>query len=65
MSGIFTLDQERVNARLRVLKDLVATQSLHDSPCPLLLAQLNELNVFCSKLQEHIHLLRSSLEKRA
>lgn len=65
MSGFFTLDQERVYARLRVLKDLVTTQSLRDSQCPLLLEQLNELNVLCSKLQEHIHLLRSSLEKEA
>lgn len=37
--------------------ELIAEQQLHEQPCPLLAAQLNELSVMCSKLQTEIRKL--------
>lgn len=56
-------DEEKLRKRLLVLKEMVAEQDLHERPCPLLAAQLNELAVLCERLQSHIRKLAECVEK--
>lgn len=55
--GHFYLSEEKVRTRLLTVMELIAEQQLHEQPCPLLAAQLNELSVMCSKLQTEIRKL--------
>jgi len=56
-------DEEKLRKRLLVLKELVTEQDLHEKPCPLLAAQLNELGVLCGRLQEDVRKLAACVEK--
>lgn len=56
-------DEEKLRKRLLVLKELVAEQDLHEKPCPLLAAQLNELGVLCGRLQSDVRTLAECVEK--
>jgi hypothetical protein len=44
--------------RLMVLKDLVSEHPIRTDPCPLLMTQLNELEVLLTKLQEQVRLMQ-------
>ena len=59
----FNLKEEKLYKRLEVIKDLIAEQPCRDSPCPLLLAQLNDLEVLTFKLQSTITELKETLEE--
>lgn len=56
-------DEEKLRERLLVLKELVSEQELHPRPCPLLAAQLNELDVLCGRLQSDVRKLAECVEK--
>lgn len=56
-------DEEKLRKRLLVLKELVSEQALHEKPCPLLAAQLNELGVLCGRLQSDVRKLAECVEK--
>lgn len=56
-------DEEKLRKRLLVLQELVAEQDLHEKPCPLLAAQLNELGVLCGRLQADIRVLAEAVQK--
>lgn len=58
-------DEEKLRKRLLVLKELVAEQNLHEKPCPLLSAQLNELGVLCGRLQSDVRKLAECVDKAA
>lgn len=59
----FYSDEEKLRKRLLVLKELVSEQDLHEQPCPLLAAQLNELGVLCGRLQSDVRALAEAVEK--
>jgi len=59
----FYSDEEKLRKRLLVLKELVTEQDLHEKPCPLLAAQLNELGVLCGRLQSDVRNLAECVEK--
>lgn len=59
----FYSDEAKLRNRLLVLKELVAEQELHEQPCPLLAAQLNELGVLCGRLQADVRKLAECVEK--
>ena len=56
-------DAEKINQRVRALKDLIAEHELHDTACRLLSMQLNELIVLCEKLQEYAVKLKDYLDE--
>ena len=58
-------DEEMTLARLRMLQTLVGEQDLHNKPCPLLAAQLNEIGVLCGRLQATIIKMAEHVEKAA
>ena len=58
----FYNDEEKRLKRLRTIKDLIAEQSLHEHPCPLLAKQLVELDVLCRLLQNDIRVLSSAVK---
>lgn len=57
--------EEKVRQRLLVLQEFVGTQPLHDKPCKLLAAQLNELGVICSKMQATLRELAKAVDEAA
>ena len=57
----FTISQEKTMRRLKVLQELLAERDLHAEPCPLLLAQLDELDVLLSKLASEVADMRRHL----
>lgn len=59
----FYSEEAKIRKRLLVLKELVAEQNLHEKPCPLLAAQLNELGVLCGRLQLDVRNLAACVEK--
>ena len=59
----FYSDEEKVRARLLVLKELVGEQEIYAKPCPLLAAQLNQLGVLCGRLQAEIRKLEECVQK--
>lgn len=59
----FNSIEEKTLIRVLVLKDLITAQSIHESPCRLLLTQLNEMNVMCSILQRNITELMAITQK--
>lgn len=63
MHSHFDTNQEPLMERLRVMKDIIAEQTLADSPCPLLASQLDELQIFGEKMVSLAHKLRESLEE--
>jgi hypothetical protein len=63
MRDHFYSDEEKIRSRLLVLQELVGEQDLHARPCPLLAAQLNELEVLCSRLQAEARKLSECVGK--
>lgn len=55
----FYTDEEKLFARLLEMQRCVSEQTLHAVPCPLLVSQLNELEVFTEKLLEHTKKLKA------
>ncbi len=65
MSQFFTLKQESLMAKLKVLRQMVNEQELRDAPCPLPVSQLEELRVFTGKLAEVTSKLLTDLKGKA
>ena len=59
----FDGDAEKMNQRVRALKDLITEHELHDTACRLLSMQLNELIVLCEKLQNYAVKLKDYLDE--
>lgn len=59
----FNTDEDKILTRMLVLKDLIAAQPIHETPCELLLIQLNEMNVLCTMLQRNITELTTMVKK--
>lgn len=53
MTYFYDQESKRLT-RLLVLKDVVAEHLIHTEPCPLLMSQLNELEVLLTKLQSEV-----------
>lgn len=59
----FDGDAEKINQRMRTLKDIISEHEIDDTACPLLSTQLNEMIVFCKKLQADAVKLKNYLDK--
>lgn len=59
----FNSSEDIILNRIIVLKDLIANQNIHETPCELLLMQLNEMNVLCSLLQKNISELSACTQR--
>lgn len=59
----FYINEEKLMKRILVLKELIAEQDLHEEPCLLLAAQLNELGVLCGRLQAEVRALAEAVKK--
>lgn len=53
----FHVEETTIYTELLLLKKLVSEQEIYDNPCPLLLCQLNELEVLLSLLQKRVGIL--------
>lgn len=63
MRNTFTMQEEGRFERLKVFQTEIAEQQLRESPCPLLIAQLNEMEVMAEKLLASVRALRNSVNK--
>lgn len=63
MSNHFTVTQEGMMVRLRVMQETIAEQELHAVPCPVLYSQLQEMEVFAKKLVSLTHQLKNSMKE--
>lgn len=62
MTAFFRGKDEAAYQRLLHMKACVEEQVLYGEPCPLLLSQLNELEVFGEKMVSLARQLRTSIE---
>lgn len=63
MRHIFTVSELTLQNELKVLQNIVATQNLQDSPCELLVGQLEEMKCFTKRLTRSIDSLLNSLKE--
>lgn len=63
MRHIFTVSEQTLQNELKVLQNIVATQNLQDSPCELLVGQLEEMKCFTKRLTRSIDSLLNSLKE--
>lgn len=61
--AFFNTSEEKLLQQLQVLKDLIGNQKLHETPCPLLSSQLNELGVLSKLLQTTVEELKTCVIK--
>lgn len=58
----FYIEEEKILARLIMLQSLISEHKLHQTPCPLLASQLNELDVLTKLMQRDIQEMIQSVQ---
>jgi hypothetical protein len=61
--GTFYSHEQWELDKLRMLREMIDLQPLHDSPCQLLDSQLRELEVMTSKFQDQIRVVRKIVKE--
>jgi hypothetical protein len=59
-----TTEEEKILSRIRMLREMVAEASLHETPCPLQDSNLNDLSVLTERLTSQIRRLQLMLDHR-
>lgn len=54
--------QEKLLAKVKLYQDEVGSLEFQESPCPLLVAQIEEAQVLAGRLAENLRLLRETMD---